>query len=92
MNVFKRYGLKRVEQVSRFIFDLYSEEEWMNMSVKQRTRQERIYRTIGSNSRVEYHSLVKKATSLSYIIKNINIMKLRRISKIYNTLKPVSLW
>ena len=32
--------------------DLYSEEEWMNMSVKQRTRQERIYSTIGPNSRV----------------------------------------
>ena len=30
--------------------DLYSEEEWMNMSVKQRTRRERIYSTIGPNS------------------------------------------
>lgn len=33
--------VKRVEQVSFHFIDLYSEEEWMNMSVKQRTRQER---------------------------------------------------
>lgn len=32
---------ERVEQVSFHFIDLYSEEEWMNMSVKQRTRQER---------------------------------------------------
>ena len=32
--------------------DLYSEEEWMNMSVKQRTRQERIYSTMDQIPRV----------------------------------------
>ena len=63
--------------------DLYSEEEWMNMSVKQRTRQEREFiAQLDQIPRVRMPFSVKKATSLSYIIKNINIMKLRRISKI----------
>ena len=44
--------------------DLFTKEEWLNMSVKERTRQER-----------ECLFLVKMAISSNCIIKSINITK-----------------
>ena len=56
--------------------DLFTKEEWLNMSVKERTRQEREFiARMDAFQIFECLFLVKMAISSNCIIKSINITK-----------------
>ena len=56
--------------------DLFTKEEWLNMSVKERTRQEREFiARMDHIPNIRMPFLVKRAISSNCIIKSINITK-----------------
>ena len=73
--------------------DLYSEEEWMEMSVNQRTRQEREFiAQLDQIPRVRMPFSSQEGYKFKLYNQEYQYNEVKKISKICNTLKPVSLW